>query len=342
MRFTKRQLLSLFVVFLIATMLSTYKLPYYIYKPGKADALDSIVDVMDGYQSEGDMHLVTVSGGQATPVQLLTAKLKRYHEILPIEVARPEGMTDEEYMHAQLQMMESSQEASTVVAFEAANEQITIEYNGVYVVAVIEGMPADGKLEMGDRIISVDDIRVNEADDLVDYVQQKKAGSTVELKIDRNEKTITETLLLEKFTGIDNKIGIGIQLVTNRDVYTEPEVQFASGNIGGPSAGLMFALEIYDQLTEEDLTKGLQIIGTGEVDYNGNVISIGGVDKKVIAADRAGCDIFFVPNEGGSPNSNYHQAKAVAEEIDTDMILVPVDTFDEALAYLQNLDIEAK
>src|SRR5699024_769198 len=107
--------------------------------------------------------------------------------------------------------------------------------------------------------------------------------------------------------------------------------------IGGPSAGLMFSLEIYDQLTEEDLTKGYEIAGTGQVDYDGNVLPIGGIDKKVIAADKAECDIFFDPNEHGMPDSNYQTAKETGEEIGTDMKIVPVDDFEEALSYIDNI-----
>src|SRR5690625_3309503 len=100
----------------------------------------------------------------------------------------------------------------------------------------------------------------------------------------------------------------------------------------------MFSLEIYDQLTKQDLTHGYEIGGTGEVDYNGNVIRIGGIDKKVIAADKEGCDIFFAPNEGGAKDSNYSVAKNTAEEIGTDMKIVPVDTFKDAFEYLQGLN----
>src|SRR5699024_2694229 len=131
---------------------------------------------------------------------------------------------------------------------------------------------------------------------------------------------------------------IGIKLVTDRHVNVTPKVNFSSGNIGGPSAGLMFALEIYDQLTEEDLTGGLNIAGTGEIDYEGNVHRIGGVDKKVIAAHRKGCDIFFAANENGKKDSNYAVAKQSAEEIDIDMKIIPVDTFEEALTYLKELE----
>lgn len=336
MKWTKRHLILAVVIIVIGAFLATYKLPYYIYKPGRADALNPIVEVSGGYESEGDMHLVTVSGGQATPIQYVWGKVLPYNEILPLKDVRGD-MSDEEYMHAQLQMMESSQQASTVVAYEAANEHIVIEYKGVYVVSVVEGMPAEGKLKMGDRIVGIDGRDIKESDDLIQYVETKSAGDTVQIDVVRDEEKITTEILLATFEESD-KIGIGIQLVTDRGVEVEPEVTFSSGRIGGPSAGLMFALEIYDQLVEEDITKGYQIVGTGQLDYKGNVQRIGGIDKKVVAADREGCDIFFAPNENGSEHSNYQVAKQTAEDIGTDMKIVPVDTFQDALDYLQNLE----
>ncbi|WP_284140917.1 MULTISPECIES: SepM family pheromone-processing serine protease [unclassified Virgibacillus] len=338
MKFTKRQLVTLVLMSALVLFLSMYKLPFYIYKPGGADALNPIVEVEGGHKSKGDMHLVTVRGGQATPMQFILAKLLPHQEVLPLHEVRPEGVSEEAYFQAQLQMMESSQEASTVVAYKAANEQIKIEYNGVYVVSVVEGMPADGQLKSGDRIIGIDSKKITEAKDLIDFVDGKQAGDSVQLKIVRDDKELTKEVTLETFQDDEEKVGLGIQLVTDRSVEVNPNITFASGSIGGPSAGLMFSLEIYDQLVEEDITKGYQIAGTGEIDYDGRVYRIGGIDKKVIAADKEGCDIFFAPNEGGAANSNYEIAIDTVNEIDSDMKIVPVDSFQDAIDYLETID----
>ncbi|MDC3416496.1 SepM family pheromone-processing serine protease [Aquibacillus salsiterrae] len=338
MRFNRRSFLFLIITMIIILFLFGYRLPYYIYKPGTADPLNPVVEVQDGYSSEGDMHLVTVRGGQATPIEYVLASIFPHRDIEPVENVFPEGISKEAYFQAQLQMMESSQQASTVVAYQAAGKDITISYKGVYVVAVIEDMPADGVLKSGDKIVKVDDVEIEQTDSLIDYVMSKSPGDTVKLTIERDEKQLEKTLKLDTFPGSEEKIGIGIQLVTNREVKVDPPLEFSSGDIGGPSAGLMFSLEIYDQLTKEDLTKGYQIAGTGEISYEGEVGRIGGIDKKVIAADKEGCDIFFAPNEKGAENSNYQIALKTAEEIGTKMKIVPVDTFEDALNYLQQLE----
>lgn len=342
MKISKRLLLFSVITVLLVYLLTVYKLPYYIYKPGSADKLDMIVEVDGGYKSKGDMRLVTVSGLQATPLFYLWAKLASFHEIVPLEEVRPKELSDEEYMQIQLQMMESSQESSVRVAYEMANRDVDLIFDGVYVLSVLEGMPAEGKLKIGDRIISIDETDIKEADDLMEYIESKQAGDSIEIELIREEKTMFVDVELAALEDLDNKAGMGIQLVTNSSVVTDPEIQFSSGNIGGPSAGLVFALEIYDQLIEEDLTKGYQIVATGAIDVEGNVSRIGGVDKKVVAADHANADIFFAPYEGGASNSNYEVAKKTAEEIKTNMKVVPVDTFNEALEYLQELEEKAE
>ncbi|MFD2925409.1 SepM family pheromone-processing serine protease [Halobacillus naozhouensis] len=338
MKSNKRIIITGIITILIVAFLGAYRLPYYIYKPGNADELDPFVEVAGGYQSDGDMHLVTVRGGQATPVQWLIAKVRPFYQVHPLDEIRPEGISEEEYFHAQLRMMESSQEAAKVVAYQAADKDIDINYEGVYVVNVLKEMPASEHLKAGDEIVKVDGKKINESSELVDYVGGFSEGETVSLTIKRGGETLTKEIELATFPDNPDKAGVGISLVTDRTVEVDPNVKIKSGEIGGPSAGLMFSLELYDQLTEQDLTKGYQIAGTGEINYEGQVGRIGGIGKKVVAADEDGCDIFFAPNEEGREGSNYEMAKKAAEEIGTDMKIVPVDTFQDARDYLQKLE----
>lgn len=334
----KRYFIFGVIIVLLATLLGGYRLPFYVYQPGSADALNPVVQVVDSYPSEGDMHLVTVRGGQATPLQYALASIRPYHDIYPMDEIRPEGVSENEYFNAQLHMMETSQEAATVVAYKAADKEINIEYKGVYVMSVLDGMPASDVVKVGDHIIKVDDQKIENAEDLISYVKPKKAGEKVQITYIRDEEEEKAFVKLAPFPQKPEQIGIGITLVTDRSIDVTPPVKFTSGEIGGPSAGLMFSLEIYDQLTESDYTKGYEIAGTGEISYEGNVGRIGGIDKKVIAADKDNCDIFFAPNEGGRKDSNYEVAKQTAKDIGTEMKVIPVDTFQDALDYLEKVE----
>jgi PDZ domain-containing protein len=99
----------------------------------------------------------------------------------------------------------------------------------------------------------------------------------------------------------------------------------------------MFSLEIYNQLNKEDYTKGYQIAGTGTIDPDGTVGPIGGIEQKIVAADKAGAEIFFAPNVKGGKDSNYPAAVKTARDIHSKMKIVPVDTFDDAINYLNKL-----
>lgn len=339
MRFNRRQITYGLIIITVITFLSVFQLPYYIYKPGNADPLTEIVEVEGGYKGEGEMHLVTVSGGQATPIHYLWAKISNYYDVLPLEQVRPKEISKEEYLQAQLQMMEGSQDASVVVAYEAANQEVSFVYHGVRVISVEENMPAEHHLQAGDLITGIDDKAVKEAEDLVDYITHKNVDDIVTIVFERDGEPSEAEIVLESFIDPEGeeRVGIGIQLVTDRKVDVDPPIEFSSGNIGGPSAGLMFALEIYNQLIEEDISKGYQIIGSGEIHYDGTVHAIGQIDKKIVAAHRAGCEVFFVPYEKGKEGSNYEVALETAEALGTDMEIIPIDTFEEALDYLKNL-----
>jgi len=337
MKQNKRYFIVGAIVVLLAFFIGGYRLPYYVYQPGGADGLNNVVQVADGFTSQGEIHLVTVRGGQATPLQFALAKFLPFHEIYDLDQIRPEGVSENEYYHAQLQMMESSQEAATVVAYKAANKQLDIEYKGVYVMSIMDDVPANKALKIGDRITEVDEQEIQKSEDLLEYVEGMEEGRKLNITLMRDGKSMSKTVQLVKHPNEDRAV-IGISLVTDRGVEVDPPVDFKSGDIGGPSAGLMFSLEIYDQLTEQDITKGYNIAGTGEVSYEGDVGRIGGIDKKVVAADDSGVDIFFAPNQEGTEGSNYEKAMETAKEIGTDMKIVPVDTFQDAIDYLEELE----
>lgn len=331
---------GIFLVFISVILIgSLLPLPYYIYKPGSADPLNPVVAVEAGYDSEGDMHLVTIRGGRATPLNYIIALFSDYQDIYPLEEVFPEGYDRDNYMKNQLMMMESAQQKSVLVAFDQANVDYHVEYEGVYVVDVLAGMPAEAVLETGDKIIAIEGQSIVDADDLIEKVESYQVHDELKFTVIRDEESFETIIELVPFETDADDFGIGIQLVTNREVELSRDVVFDSGDIGGPSAGLALALEVYDQLTSEDITHALNIAATGEIDYDGSVHRIGGVDKKVVAADKQACDIFFVPNEEGREHSNYLVAKQTAEAIGSDMAIVPVDTIDDALNYLTDLQI---
>ncbi|EKN66318.1 PDZ/DHR/GLGF domain-containing protein [Neobacillus bataviensis LMG 21833] len=328
---------SLLLIALILIGGMYYSLPYYVSKPGMAKELAPIISVEDGNKDEGNFMLTTVRMGRANIYSYLEAKLRKYEEIYPLEMILYKKETEEEYNARQLHLMAGSKLNAIEVAYRKAGLPVNYKYKGIYVVQVVPGMPAEGKLQAGDRIYKIDGHQFPSSEKFIEYVGQKRTGDEVTLTYSRNKKTDIVSLSLQSFKEDPTKIGIGISLVDDKEILVKPKVKVKTDEIGGPSAGLMFSLEIYNQLTSEDLTRGYQIAGTGTIDEKGNVGPIGGIEQKIVAADKAGAEIFLAPNEKGAKKSNYKDAIKTARDIHTKMKIVPIDTFDEAVKYLEKL-----
>ncbi|MEC2072989.1 SepM family pheromone-processing serine protease [Alkalihalophilus marmarensis] len=330
---------------LIILLLGLYftPLPYYYSQPGDALVLDDVISV-DGASEEagGSFMLTTIRMGKANPIFYAWAQFSPYRILHPESQLRFEDETDEEYQHRQLMMMTDSQEVAKIVAYEQANKEVSYEYFGVLVTVLIEGMPAIEVLEQGDRIQQVNGESIRTADELIERLTGYEKGDNVTLTIEREgelmEVTVGFSHFPEEMNAPSDRVGIGIQApVTDREVTFNPEVHIDTSQIGGPSAGLMFSLEIYDQLTEGNLTKGYLVAGTGTIREDGTVGRIGGAAQKVVAADRAGADYFLAPFEDGADDSNYNEAVLAAEDIGTDMEIIPINRFEEAIEFLESL-----
>lgn len=342
----RKSFLYMIILFVIVFFLSFYKLDYYIMKPGSAYNVSEFVTVEDGDKNhEGTMSLMTVAMAQATPLTYAVSYFSEYEEVFKEEEVRQEEEDEEEYSVRQLKLMSDSQFNALYVAFQKANLPYTIEYHGVTVLNVLAEGAADGELEPGDEIVEIDGVMIEKAQELTEILSAKKEDESVELVIDRDDKLLDRTIKLKPIPGSE-KVGIGITYSESKLIKTEPNVKVDADTIGGPSAGLMFTLEILNQLLDDDLTKGYSIAGTGEMNEDGTVGRIGGIEKKVVAADRDGVEIFFAPDDEITDamlqinphlKSNYDAAVETAEKIDTDMEIVPVKTIDDALDYIEKL-----
>ncbi|WP_442599385.1 SepM family pheromone-processing serine protease [Neobacillus sp. D3-1R] len=334
---TKYKIGSLLFAAVVFMASSFYTLPYYVSKPGMAKELEPIIKVENGFEEKGNFMLTTVRMGKANIYSYLLAKASKYQEIYPVDVIKRDDESDEEYTTRQLHLMESSKLNAIEVAYKKHGLPVNYQYKGVYVLNIYPGMPADGKLLPGDRIFKADNKSFSSSELFIEYVSNKKEGENINLTIERNNQTKDISLTVAPFPDQPSKKGVGIGLVDDKEIMVDPEVTVNTEEIGGPSAGLMFSLEIYNQLTKEDLTKGYEIAGTGTIDPNGEVGPIGGIEQKIVAADKVGAEIFFAPNEKGIKDSNYNAAIKTAKDIHTKMKIIPVDTFDEAVAYLELL-----
>ena len=205
-------------------------------------------------------------------------------------------------------MMQQSQDTASLVAANYLGYEIVPEIDGSYVVEIVTDSPADTFLQLGDLIVEVEGIKVTTPKDLGDAIKSKKPGDSVSIGYKRSEGTfqvpspdqevITEQVSLTTHPTLDQTGFLGVVIQTPLAADIPFDISIDVGRVGGPSAGLAFALSIVDYLTEGELTGGLSIATTGTIDQYGNVGSVGAYAQKAEAAARSGVDVFLVPPAG--------------------------------------------
>lgn len=314
----------------------------YIESPGSADNLKSYVTI-PGHpdKAKGSYMITSVYLTQARPATYVWAKLTPHHTIEKASDVTG-GQSGKTFDRVQNFYMQSAINQAIAVAFKAAHRPVKTDYLGIYVLQVQKKSKFKNQIKVGDTITQVNGRHFNQAAGYQKYIGKQKVGSRLKVTYIHNGKTKTATAPLVKIT--KSRAGIGIILTDNTKVHTRPKVSVNPGQLGGPSGGLMFSLQIYQQITGQNLRRGRKIAGTGTISANGAVGEIGGIDKKVIAAHRAGATIFFAPYVKPSKlllkyeeghQTNYQMARKTAKEYAPGMKVVPVRNFQDAVRYLK-------
>ncbi|WP_249306010.1 SepM family pheromone-processing serine protease [Lederbergia citrea] len=332
----KRKLLIGFCIFFIITLF--IPTPYYLFRPGSVEELESKVTVEGGEKNAaGHLYLTTVLSIRASNIYYLTYGMFAKHtDLRKVEEVRGD-LSDEEYGRLLEHMMSSSQHYALAAGLRAAGEEVKVQPNGIFVSSILGTSHAKGKLEIGDIILQVDDQPVEKAADFLNYLAHKKAGDTVKINFNRDGDIKTKDIQLIPLQNGANKAGIGIVPEDQFKLETTRNVKINAADIGGPSAGLMFSLEIYNQSTPGDITKGYEIAGTGTINMDGNVGQIGGIREKIAAVNKAGVDIFFCPADVTPADTNEKDVMDEAQKEGYNVTIVPVKTLQEAIDYLEKL-----
>lgn len=295
---------------------------------GGADMIE--IDGLETYPTDGAFALTTVQvyGGPGQRVSVwdwIQAEFNGEETVVPREHVYPDEVTREDITTRNEQAMVSSQSDAEIVALRAAGipERIAIA-------SVNDDGPSDGVLEPGDVLVSVDGVDIAEGPDAQDALQEVEEGTEIDVVVDRDgtEHTVgvtPERAEVEVAEGeFEERVLIGVMLTPVFD--GDFTIEFNAGAVGGPSAGLMFSLAIYDMLTPGELAGGLTFAGTGTIGPGGDVGGIGGVTQKMVAAEQEGYDYFLAPEEncgevrGNEPEgievlaiADFDQAREVVE-----------------------------
>jgi PDZ domain-containing protein len=305
----------------------TVKVPYVELGPGptwntlgKDNGTDIIsITGAPATTSAGELRMTTVGViDDITLWQAITGWISGDDSVVPREVVYPPDKTTDQINQQNAEDFRQSEDSATVAALRELGYPVVVS-----VQELTAGGAAEGKLAVGDVITSVDGTPVTSATQLTGLIRGKPAGTALSIGYTRNGAAATTTIT-SKDDGGTPRIG-----VTPKEAQPSPiKVNISLANVGGPSAGLMFALGIIDKVKPEDLTGGIRIAGTGEIDENGKVGVIGGIDHKMVAAKRDHATVFLVP-AGNCAEALAHPVKGLQ--------LVKVSTLDGALAELETL-----
>lgn len=316
------------IILLIFVVSHFVPVSYQVMEPGIAAELSPMIEVKDGYENKGEFLLTAVSSKRAMAWDYFYISIfsPEDRELTSITDRLPENMDMNQYIELMAELMEESKLQAQAVAFRQAGFEVQVSGDGAEVVEVLETGSAYNNLKKNDLIKAVDDKKVEMAADAVNIIKDRNIGDTVKIEVVRDEKELTFNLKTLELEGNEGKPSIGVLISSKGLEYDIPgEVNFKTENIIGPSAGSVFAMEIYNQLTPADITNGRRIAGTGTISLDGEIGRIDGVKYKIMAAKEAGVDLFTVPAE------NYETAAEYAGDLE----LLRVKTISDIIDYLE-------
>jgi PDZ domain-containing protein len=298
--------------------------------PGPPYQWDIEYGDVDNYLFEGNLFQLTVRRDEANALIYAWSLLNDSYDLYPREVILPDGVSPKELSEISIQNMRTSENVAIAVALQNLGYEIDTKGDGVSVVGLLDDSPVKDKLKKGDLLNSINNIEIFSATEFISTLRTYSIGETVSIGLLREvdgvkDQMYIETTLIEHVEYKGEPM-VGFLATTVNERFDFPfEIDIKTGNVGGPSAGLMMALNVYNNLIPEDITNSMIVAGTGTIEIDGSVGPVGGIKQKIIAAKRAGAELILVPL------ANFEEAKAFEDD---KTAIVAVDSFDEALSVI--------
>jgi len=327
-------LVSLGVVIVLAAVAALLPVPFIVVSPGPTfNTIGEVNDVplveisdTEVFPTDGHLDMTTVreSGAPRSPLtiyQALAAWVNSDQAVLPRELLYPDDVTGDEVRQRNAVLFSTSQSYAIAAAMQALDRPVIAD---PVITSVVVGAPADGLLRAGEQFLTVDGQPVTTPAQVGDAVRAKPIGASLAFTVLRDGEEVDVEVVSAPNPDDPQLpyVGITIGLLYS----AEFPIEFTLTDVGGPSAGMMFALAIVDKLTPQSLTGGGFVAGTGTIDPNGVVGPIGGIRQKLAGARGAGATLFLMPRE--------HCDEAQGH-IPEGLTVVPVSSLDEALVALE-------
>lgn len=303
--------------------------------PGVALSVGPMIQVPAQYRHpiSGQFFLVTVvSQAPITAGEWLLGQIDPAIQIVPPEQVTPKNTTPQQQAKQDYQMLFDSETTAIAVGLKLAGYTTAVIGKGVKVDAILAGSHANGLLQVGDIITGLNGIPIQTTDDLINGIKAQTSLSAVHFSVTRAQQQLKVDVPLMASAIPNGAPKLGVQIEPAGFDYKPPfPISIQTNKIsGGPSAGLIFTLTVYNSLSPINLTGGRRIAGTGTINLDGSVGPIGGVKQKIFAAEAVGATYFLCPVE------NYADAVSVAKTIQ----VVKIATVEQALAFLRSLPAE--
>ena len=330
MSYIKKYFLIIIIIILILVNLITT--PYYLVVPGQCVNLSQNIIVENGGKDAKGKFLLTST--TIIKANLLLYLYNFFDTNVDLKNYNKENLVNlnqKEYIDVMDKLMQESQMIAKIVALKKVGYLPEISGQGILVNKILDHSSAKDKLLPGDVIVKVNDQPINTREEFSKIVQSYISTQVIKITFLRNNHTYSALIPIIELPNTDNKIerlGIGIY-ATNKDIKCKfpLKIEIFLDKIKGPSAGLMIALEILNQLTENDLSNGLIIAGTGNLEIDGKIYEVDDIKQKIISAKKQKADIFLVPQ------NNYQEAL----KFNQDIKIIPVIDFDDAIMKLIKL-----
>jgi PDZ domain-containing protein len=297
----------------------------YLFLPHPARDVDSLVSVPgeSTEPEENGIYMVDILVRRASLLERILPDIREGSTLVPPEAVNPTGVSDTQRRRESLHQMSRSQEVAVAVALRELGHDVDATPAGAEVTAVFADAPAQGKLEAGDVVVAAQGRRVRTPGDLRAIMAQHPPGQPVAWRVRRSGGTREVRLETEAAPEEPDRAVVGVLVAQAADIDLPVAVRIDAGDIGGPSAGLAFALDVVDELGD-DIDGDRRIAVTGELELDGDILAVGGIKQKTIGARLGEADIFLVPDDNAAEARRYADGLAV----------IPVSTFEEALSAL--------
>jgi Lon-like protease len=328
-RLTPGRILALGLV-LLAAALALLVIPssQYVFLPDPAHPVAPLVTVPGGKDpTRGGVYFVDVVVRKATLLERLFGGLHDGADLYPAKAVNPPGVGEQQRRRIDLQDMHRSQEIAAAVALRAAGKKVVLRSVGARIAYVEDGKPAVGKLEPDDVIVAVNGARVRGPKDVFVRMKKTAVGDVVRFTVRRGKQSLVIPIKTVAADSGPRRPVVGVFLEPALDIHLPFNVRIDAGNVGGPSAGLAFALEVMEELGR-DVVHGHRVAATGEIFPDGSVGPIGGIKQKTIGARQAHVDAFLVPAGDNARDAKKHAAG---------LRILPVENFSQALRALATL-----